>query len=43
VTPADIQRAAREYFKPTNETVVTLAHKADAPAAQGKPGGAHHD
>ncbi len=43
VTPADIQRAAREYFKPTNETVVTLAHKADAPAAQGKPGGAHHE
>jgi zinc protease len=43
VTPADIQRAAREYFKPTNETVVTLAHKADAPAAQGKPGGARHD
>jgi zinc protease len=43
VTPADIQRAAREYFKPMNETVVTLAHKAEAPAAQGKPGGAHHD
>ncbi len=43
VTPADIQKAAREYFKPTNETVVTLAHKADAPAAQGKPGGASHD
>jgi zinc protease len=43
VTPADIQKAAREYFKPTNETVVTLAHKADAPAAQGKPGGANHD
>jgi len=39
VTPADIQRVAREYFKPTNETVVTLAHKAGAPAAQGKPGG----
>jgi predicted Zn-dependent peptidase len=43
VTPADIQKTAREYFKPTNETVVTLAHKADAPAAQGKPGGANHD
>jgi zinc protease len=43
VTPADIQRVAREYFKPTNETVVTLAHKADAPAAQGKPGGTSHD
>jgi zinc protease len=42
VTPADIQRVAREYFKPTNETVVTLAHKGDAPAAQGK-GGAKHD
>jgi zinc protease len=43
VTPADIQKAAREYFKPTNETVVTLAHKAEAPAAQGKPGGTNHD
>lgn len=43
VTPADIQRVAREIFKPTNETVVTLAHKAEAPAAQGKPGGASHD
>ena len=43
VTPADIQRVVREIFKPTNETVVTLAHKADAPAAQGKPGGTHHD
>jgi zinc protease len=43
VTSADIQRVAREYFKPTNETVVTLAHKAAAPATQGKPGGANHD
>src|SRR3954467_7442739 len=43
VTPADIQRVAREIFKPTNETVVTLAHKAEAPAAQGKPGGTSHD
>ena len=43
VTPADIQRVAREIFKPTNETVVTLAHKANAPAAQGKPGGESHD
>jgi len=43
VTPADLQRVAREIFKPTNETVVTLAHKADTPAAQGKPGGTSHD
>jgi zinc protease len=33
VTPAEIQRVAREVFKPTNETIVTLSHKATA--AQG--------
>jgi zinc protease len=43
VTPADIQRVAREYFKPTNETVVTLAHKASPSAAQGTQGGTRHD
>jgi zinc protease len=43
VTPADIQRVAREYFKPQNETVATLTHKEAAPAAQGTQGGAHHD
>ncbi len=42
VTPADIQRVAREVFKPQNETYATLTHKA-APAAQGTQGGARHD
>ena len=41
VTPADIQRVARAIFRPENETVVTLSHK--APAAQGTQGGASHD
>lgn len=44
VTPADVQRAARQIFQPQNETVVTLAHKAAAPAQQPAPqGGASHD
>jgi zinc protease len=43
VTPADIQRVAREIFQPSNETVVTLAHKEKAGAAPGTQGGAHHD
>jgi zinc protease len=43
VTPADIQRVAREYLQPRNETVVTLAHKASPSAAQGTQGGTHHD
>jgi zinc protease len=49
VTPADIQRVAREIFRPQNETYVTLSHKATAdateksPAAQGSQGGANHD
>jgi len=43
VTPADIQKAARAYFQPQNETVATLTHKAAAPAAQGTQGGANHD
>jgi zinc protease len=45
VTPADIQRVARETFKTQNETMVTLSHKAAkaAPAAQGAQGGANHD
>jgi zinc protease len=34
VTPADIQRVARAVFRPQNETLVTLSHKAGA-AAQG--------
>jgi zinc protease len=34
VTPADIQRVARQAFQPTNETVVTLSHPESAqPAA----------
>jgi zinc protease len=40
VTPADVQRLAREVFRRDNETVVTLSHAAQAkPASQ--PGGAH--
>jgi zinc protease len=42
VTPADIQRLARETFKSGNETIVTLSHKSDA-AAKGTAGGANHD
>ena len=45
VTPADIQRVARETFQTQKETMVTLSHKAAdaAPAAQGAQGGANHD
>ena len=43
VTPADIQRVSRETFRAQNETLVTLAHKGAAPAAQGTPGGANHE
>jgi zinc protease len=43
VTPADIQKVARAYFQPQNETFATLTHKAAAPAAQGTQGGANHD
>jgi zinc protease len=44
VTPADVQRVTRETFRPQNETIVTLSHKATAekPAA-GSQGGANHD
>jgi zinc protease len=38
VTPADIQKAARDVFRSQNETIVTLSHKADA--AKGTAGGA---
>jgi len=43
VTPADIQRLARETFRPQNETIVTLSHPADAAPAKGTQGGASHD
>jgi zinc protease len=46
VTPADIQRVAREVFRPQNETYVTLSHKGPAEqpaAAPGSQGGANHD
>jgi zinc protease len=43
VTPADIQRVARDVFRAPNETVVTLSHKTAAAAAQGSPGGTSHD
>ncbi len=35
VTPADVQRLARETFRPQNESLVTLAYK--APEAQKQP------
>jgi len=42
VTPADIQRVAREIFRQQNETFVTLSHKAtEQPAAGGTQGGNH--
>jgi zinc protease len=44
VKPADVQRVTRETFRPQNETIVSLSHKAAAPAAQGgSQGGANHD
>jgi zinc protease len=46
VTPAEVQRVARQVFQPQNETVVTLSHKAapaEKPAAAGTQGGANHD
>jgi zinc protease len=44
ITPEDVQRAAREIFRPQNETMVTLSHKAETPAQQpGAQGGAAHD
>ena len=44
VTAADIQRVTRETFRPQNETLITLSHKAAAekPAA-GSQGGANHE
>jgi len=33
VTPADVQRVARQVFRPANETVVTLAHTPPPPEA----------
>lgn len=42
VTPAEIQRVAREVFRPQNATIVTLSHpETKAPAAQG--GAAAHE
>jgi zinc protease len=36
VTPADVQRVARQVFRPVNETVVILAHRApEAPVVEG--------
>ncbi len=46
VTPADVQRLARDTFRPENETEVTLSHPAaqQKPAAgQGSQGGASHE
>lgn len=44
VTPADVQRIAKEVFRAQNSTVVTLSHKAGVPpAAGGAQGGANHD
>jgi zinc protease len=38
VTPEDIQRVARQIFRPTNETVVTLSHPESAKPAAAKGG-----
>lgn len=46
VTPADVQRVAKEVFRPQNSTIVTLSHKAaekPAAGAQGAAGGAAHE
>ncbi|HVT60021.1 MAG TPA: pitrilysin family protein [Thermoanaerobaculia bacterium] len=40
VTPADIQRLAREIFQPQNQTIVTLSHPAGKDGKQEKPAGA---
>ena len=37
VTPADIQRVAREIFRPQNQTVVTLSHPGTSPESQKQP------
>jgi len=42
VTPADIQRVAREVFRPQNETIVTLSHQESRPEAKSQ-GGDHHE
>lgn len=46
VTPADVQRIAKQVFRPQNSTTVTLSHKAaekPAAGAQGAEGGAGHE
>ncbi|HSF42244.1 MAG TPA: pitrilysin family protein [Thermoanaerobaculia bacterium] len=46
VTPADVQRVAKEVFRSQNSTIVTLSHKASekpAAGAQGAEGGAGHE
>jgi zinc protease len=43
-TPADVQRIAREVFRPQNETVVTLSHKGGGEKPAGATqGGTDHD
>lgn len=34
VTPADVQRVAREVFRPANETLVTLSEKGTRPRVE---------
>jgi zinc protease len=41
VTPADVQRLARQIFRRDNETVVTLTHPAKAAGAQAMGGASH--
>ncbi|MDP9121258.1 MAG: insulinase family protein [Acidobacteriota bacterium] len=49
VTPADIQRVARQIFRRENHTIVTLSHPADpavkgeAPGSKGSRGGDSHE
>jgi zinc protease len=38
VTPEDIQRVARQIFRPENETVITLSHPEPAKAAPAQGG-----
>jgi len=42
VTPADLQRVAREIFRPESESIVTLSHQ-DAHPESKSPQGDHHE
>ena len=42
VTPADLQRVAREIFRPQSETIVTLSHQDAHPETKSQEGD-HHE